>query len=310
MSNLSPNYVMFGRSPPRSSAPHNGPGGSYPDWPLVFPSREVKRVESKRYLRSHRFVATLTCSRSVWFLQTEPLQRALSDQHAYVRRTAVTAVLKVYDLDKTVITDLGLLDTVRGIALSDRDAQVCSFRASRCLVFGNPRVWSEKGLYELAMHWSAVLEIRHDCLAFKIFISISLVITSLPLQVAINALSVLAEVEGKESLANAGMLIPLLNRVKELDEWGLCLVMEIAALYVPKEPTEIFDIMNVLESCLGHVNSAVVLATVRVFLRVTLSMAEVHQQVLSGTQECTVTNHQTLGFTVPYLCEKLAAQQT
>eukprot|EP00240_Pyramimonas_obovata_P000618 CAMPEP_0118943262 /NCGR_PEP_ID=MMETSP1169-20130426/37958_1 /TAXON_ID=36882 /ORGANISM="Pyramimonas obovata, Strain CCMP722" /LENGTH=566 /DNA_ID=CAMNT_0006888471 /DNA_START=40 /DNA_END=1737 /DNA_ORIENTATION=+ len=151
---------------------------------------------------------------------TEPLQKALSDQHAYVRRTAVIAVLKVYDLDKVVITDLGLLDTVRGIALSDRDAQV-----------------------------------------------------------AINALSVLAEIEGKESLANAGMLIPLLNRVKELDEWGLCLVMEIAALYVPKEPNEIFDIMNVLESCLAHVNSAVVLATVRVFLRVTLSMAEVHQQV-------------------------------
>ena len=62
-------------------------------------------------------------------LQTEPLQRALSDQHAYVRRTAVIAVLKVYDLDKDVIKDLGLLDTVRGIALSDRDAQVCSFDA-------------------------------------------------------------------------------------------------------------------------------------------------------------------------------------
>ena len=44
------------------------------------------------------------------------------------------------------------------------------------------------------------------------------------LQVAINALYVLSEIDGKESLANAGMLIPLLNRVKELDEWGLCLV--------------------------------------------------------------------------------------
>ena len=38
------------------------------------------------------------------------------------------------------------------------------------------------------------------------------------LQVAINALYVLSEIDGKESLANAGMLIPLLNRVKELDE--------------------------------------------------------------------------------------------
>eukprot|EP00959_Pyramimonas_sp_CCMP1952_P365327 7651187-Pyramimonas_sp.AAC.2 len=52
MSNLSPNYVMFGRSPPRSSAPHNGPGGSYPDWPLVFPSREVKRCLVREGLSS------------------------------------------------------------------------------------------------------------------------------------------------------------------------------------------------------------------------------------------------------------------
>jgi hypothetical protein len=46
--------------------------------------------------------------------------------------------------------------------------------------------------------------------------------------VAVNAVSVIAEIEGKESLANAGMLIPLLNRVKELDEWGLCLVRKTA----------------------------------------------------------------------------------
>lgn len=46
-----------------------------------------------------------------------------------------------------------------------------------------------------------------------------------------------------------------------------------------QESSEVYDMMNVLEPCLSHANSAVVLATVRVFLRLTLCMPEVHQQV-------------------------------
>jgi hypothetical protein len=54
----------------------------------------------------------------------------------------------------------------------------------------------------------------------------------------------------------------------------------LVAKYVPSEGSEIFDIMNLLEDRLQHANGAVVLATIKVFLQLTLSMTDVHQQVL------------------------------
>ena len=100
-----------------------------------------------------------------------------------------------------------------------------------------------------------------------------------PPQVAANCLSVLVEIEGYGALATSSMLIPLLNRTREFSEWALCVVLDIAARYRPADSAEVYDVMNVLESCLGHANSAVVLATVKVFLHLTLELPEVHQQV-------------------------------
>lgn len=68
-------------------------------------------------------------------------------------------------------------------------------------------------------------------------------------------------------------------RIKEFSEWAQCLVLELVTKYVPADNSEIFDIMNLLEDRLQHANGAVVLATVKVFLQSTLSMADVHQQV-------------------------------
>lgn len=56
-------------------------------------------------------------------------------------------------------------------------------------------------------------------------------------------------------------------------------MLELVAKYVPSDNSEIFDIMNLLEDRLQHANGAVVLATTKVFLHLTLSMADVHQQV-------------------------------
>jgi vesicle coat complex subunit len=72
----------------------------------------------------------------------------------------------------------------------------------------------------------------------------------------------------------------LICRIKEFSEWAQCLVLELAAKYVPSDNNEIFDIMNLLEDRLQHANGAVVLATIKVFLQMTLSMNDVHQQVL------------------------------
>lgn len=69
-------------------------------------------------------------------------------------------------------------------------------------------------------------------------------------------------------------------RIREFSEWAQCLVLELVVKYVPSDSSEIFDIMNLLEDRLQHANGAVVLATIKLFLQLTMSMTDVHQQVL------------------------------
>ena len=57
------------------------------------------------------------------------------------------------------------------------------------------------------------------------------------------------------------------------------IILELASKFVPSDTNEIFDIMNLLEDRLQHANGAVVLATIKVFLHLTMSMTDVHQQV-------------------------------
>ncbi|CAL1386428.1 unnamed protein product [Linum trigynum] len=110
-------------------------------------------------------------------------------------------------------------------------------------------------------------------------------------QVVANCLSALQEIwnsesstseeaaREKEGLISKPFIYYLLNRLREFNEWGQCLVLELVAKYVPSYTNENFDIMNLLEDRLQHANGAVVLATIKVFLQLTLSMADVHQEV-------------------------------
>lgn len=110
-------------------------------------------------------------------------------------------------------------------------------------------------------------------------------------QVVANCLSALQEIwsseassseeasREREALLSKSVIYYLLNRIKEFSEWAQCLVLELVAKYVPSDGSEIFDIMNLLEDRLQHANGAVVLATIKVFLHLTLSMTDVHQQV-------------------------------
>ncbi len=56
-------------------------------------------------------------------------------------------------------------------------------------------------------------------------------------------------------------------------------MLELASYYRPSSEAEVYDLLNALEDRMGHVNSAVVVATIRVFLHLTLSMTATHQQV-------------------------------
>ncbi|KAI4376306.1 hypothetical protein MLD38_014086 [Melastoma candidum] len=110
-------------------------------------------------------------------------------------------------------------------------------------------------------------------------------------QVVANCLTTLQEIwaleSGKseeasrerEALLSKPVIYYLLNRIKEFSEWAQCIVLELVVKYIPTDTNEIFDIMNLLEDRLQHANGAVVLATIKVFLQLTLSMTDVHQQV-------------------------------
>jgi vesicle coat complex subunit len=98
--------------------------------------------------------------------------------------------------------------------------------------------------------------------------------------VAANCLAALRELDGLPALAaQRRVVFSLLNRVRTFSEWGQCLVLELAALYKPVSSDEMFDVMNLLEDRLRSASAAVVLGTVRVFLQLTLSHADVHQAV-------------------------------
>ncbi|CAM8916317.1 unnamed protein product [Rhodiola kirilowii] len=83
----------------------------------------------------------------------------------------------------------------------------------------------------------------------------------------------------REALLSKPVIYYFLNRIKDFNEWAQCLVLELVAKYVPSDNKEIFDIMNLLEDRLQHANGAVVLATIKLFMQLTLSMTEIHQQV-------------------------------
>ncbi|URD74669.1 hypothetical protein MUK42_19853 [Musa troglodytarum] len=119
----------------------------------------------------------------------------------------------------------------------------------------------------------------------------SLMLTDPDAQVVANCLFVLQEIwnleankseeaaRERETLLSKKIVYYLLNRIKEFNEWAQCLVLELVAKYIPSDTDDIFDIMNLLEDRLQHANGAVVLATIKVFLHLTMSMTDVHQQV-------------------------------
>ena len=68
-------------------------------------------------------------------------------------------------------------------------------------------------------------------------------------------------------------------RAQDFSEWAQCQVLEAVSGYRPASEQEVYDIMNVLDDRLLHSNSAVVMATVKLFLQLTLAMPPTHQQV-------------------------------
>lgn len=70
----------------------------------------------------------------------------------------------------------------------------------------------------------------------------------------------------------------MLCAAQDFSEWAQCQVLEAVSGYRPASEDEVFDIMNALDDRLSHSNSAVVMATIKLFLHLTLPMPPTHQQ--------------------------------
>ena len=59
---------------------------------------------------------------------------------------------------------------------------------------------------------------------------------------AINALNEMLQDEGGIAI-NSKMIIYLLNKLKEFNEWGQCIILELVSKYQTRSENELIDIM-------------------------------------------------------------------
>ena len=138
----------------------------------------------------------------------EPLRRALSDGHAYVRKTGVLGVLKLYHLDPDGFEASGLIDVLYDM-LRDPDASV----VCNCIIVLN-EVMSKTGGMAI----------------------------------------------------NRPIMLHLLNRIHEFNEFAKVQVLELVPRYIPANEDEGYQIMNLLDPVLRTSSSGAVMASIRAFL--------------------------------------------
>lgn len=91
--------------------------------------------------------------------------------------------------------------------------------------------------------------------------------------VVINSISALNEIEEKKGGCEPTqeIVITLLNRIKDFNEWGQSIILDLVAKFDPDSEDLKFDIMNLLEDRLKHASSSVLLGAVKVFINLTKS---------------------------------------
>ena len=99
--------------------------------------------------------------------------------------------------------------------------------------------------------------------------------------VTVNCLTVLDEILGEEGgvVINKNIAHFLLNRISDLTEWGLTIVLQLLTRYSPASDEECFDAMNIVDRYLSHANSMVVISTLRYLLHLVKNMPHLHADV-------------------------------
>jgi len=103
-------------------------------------------------------------------------------------------------------------------------------------------------------------------------------------QVVANCLYVLQQLGALNStVVSRQLVVSLLNHIRSFSDWAQCLVLDVLLMYYrPGSESERFDFLEVLDFGLNHANSAVVMATAKLFLHYTSSYPEQHAQVLAS----------------------------
>ncbi|XP_065834378.1 uncharacterized protein [Oscarella lobularis] len=100
-------------------------------------------------------------------------------------------------------------------------------------------------------------------------------------QVVCNCLIVLDEILADEGgvVLTKTLAHYLFGRLKEFGEWSQCLVMRVLARYEASDEEETYDILNVLDDRLKHVNNGVVLGAIRLFLDLTNNLFDLQEDI-------------------------------
>ena len=103
--------------------------------------------------------------------------------------------------------------------------------------------------------------------------------------VVINSIVALNEIEEKKGGCEPtqDIVITLLNKIKDFNEWGQSTILDLVAKFEPDNEDLKFDIMNLLEDRLKHASSSVLLGAVKVFINLTKNdkalSKDVHQRL-------------------------------
>lgn len=140
----------------------------------------------------------------------DPLRRGLTDGHAYVRKTAVMGVLKLYHLDAEIFDNFGFTDQLYDM-LRDPDASV----VANCIIVLN---------------------------------------------------EVMQKTPAGGMAINRAIMLHLLNRIHEFNEFAKVQILELVPRYIPANEEEGYQIMNLLDPLLRSADSGATMATMKAFL--------------------------------------------
>jgi len=109
--------------------------------------------------------------------------------------------------------------------------------------------------------------------------------------VSANALMALDEILQQEGgiAITSKMIIYLLNRIKEYDEYGQSFILELVSKYSPRNEGELLDLLNVLDERLKQSSSSIVLGSIKIFLNFTKDNPTIHKQVYERIQSPLIT---------------------